>query len=60
MDLKICGIDMDWVIEFLSTLDNNDVAIVTNCQGEKQQGILTSQLVSDALKVPNEGFVLGT
>ena len=42
LDLKICGIDMDrQVIEFLSTLDNNDIATITNCQGEKQQIILT-------------------
>ena len=28
LDLKIYGIDMDRVIKFLSTLDNNDVAII--------------------------------
>ena len=36
LDLKICGIDMDRVIEFLSTLNDNDVATVTDRQGEKQ------------------------
>ena len=51
---------MDRVIEFLSTLDNNDIATVTNRQGEKKQIILTPELVSDVLKLPNEGFVLGT
>ena len=60
LDLKICGIDMDWVIEFLSTLDDNNIATITNRQGEKQQIILTPEFVSNALKLPNEGFVLGT
>ena len=60
LDLRIFDIDMDRVIEFLSTLNDNDIVMVTNRQGEKQQIILTSQLVSDVLKLPNEGFVLGT
>ena len=29
LDLKICGIDMDRVIEFLSTLNNNGIATIT-------------------------------
>ena len=44
----------------MSTLNENDVAIVTDHQGEKRQIILTPQLVNEALKLPNEGFVLGT
>ena len=51
---------MDWVIEFLSTLNDKDVAIVTDHQGQKKQIILSPKLVSEALKLPNRGYVLGT
>ena len=60
LNLKICEINIDWVIEFLLTLDENKVATITDHQGKKKQIILTSHLVSEALKLPNEGYVLGT
>ena len=60
LNLRICGNDMDWVIEFLSTLNENKVVTIIDHQGEKNQIILTAQLVNEALKLPNEGYVLGT
>ena len=60
LDLRICGIDMERVIEFLSTLSKEGEATVTNHQGEKITFKVTPKLVSEALKLPNEGFVLGT
>ena len=42
---------MDWVIEFLSTLNDNDVATITNHQWEKRQIILTFELVSEAPQI---------
>ena len=60
LDLKIYGIDMERVIEFLSTLNDNQVATVADQQGQKREIFLTPELVSEALKLPNEGYVLGT
>ena len=60
LDLKICGMDMERIIEFLSSLNKEGVATVTNHQGEKISFKVTPELVSKALKFPNKGFVLGT
>ena len=60
LDLKICGMDMERIIEFLSLLNKEGIATVTNLQGEKISFKVTPELVSKALKLPNKGFVLGT
>ena len=60
MDLKIYGMDMERIIEFLSLLNKEGIATVTNLQGEKISFKVTPELVSKALKLPNEGFLLGT
>ena len=60
LDLRICGMDMWRIIEFLSSLNKEGKATVTNLQGEKINFKVTPKLVSEALKLPNEGFVLGT
>ena len=60
LDLNICGINMDRVMEFLETMNEYDTTKVTNHQGEKKKIVLTPQLVSEALKLPNHGYVLGT
>ena len=60
LDLNICSIDMAQIMEFLETMTDANTAIVTNHQGDKTQIIITPQLVNDALKLPNQGFILGT
>ena len=60
LDLKICGMDMERVIEFLSTLNKEGEATLTNHQGKKITFKVTPELVSEALKLPNQGFFLGT
>ena len=60
LDLRIYGMEMKRIIEFLSTLSKDGEAIVTNHQGEKITFKVTPELVSEALKLPNEGFVLET
>ena len=60
LDLKICEMDMERIIEFLSTLNKEGEAIVTDLQGEKIKIKVTLELISEALKLPNEGFIHGT
>ena len=51
---------MERMIEFLSTLNENQVATIIDQQGHKKEIVQTLELVSEALKLPNKGYVLGT
>ena len=53
-DLRIYGMDMERIIEFLSSLNKEGKATVTNLQGEKISFKVTQELVSEATEASKQ------